>query len=237
VAAIKVRRFFNSNITVDDPDTGESRELKIRVTRFDNDAFGRFERDWRRAGDPPSNRLTQVRKQDGDEQEKDDAGNFKVALHIVMERRLAEMTTEERAHYDELDAADEAFAKQFLMDAVTAHVRVLDGEMVDEDEEGTEVPVTTGAQLLKIYAGRADVLRQLLTCIWTENTMSANEKKVRRSLFALSRSLNEQAMVAVGARQVPTADAAENAASVGIADAIQLAPETPSGSVEAPSGL
>jgi hypothetical protein len=236
VAPLKVRRFYPSTITVDDPES-TTREINIRVTRFDNDTFGVFEKNWRRVGDPPSNRMTQVRNTAGDEQEKKENGEFVIPLSAVMERRLAEMSTEERAKYDALDVQDEAFAQKFLVDSITAHVRVPEGEMVDEDEEGNEVPVTTGAQLLKIYGGRGDVLRQLLTAIWTENTMSAAEKKVRRSLYALSRSLNEQAMVAVGLKQVPTADAAVSAASVEIEDATQSAQVIPFGSAETPNAL
>jgi hypothetical protein len=231
--AIKVRRFYDSTITVDDPETGESRELPIRVTRFDMETFSKFEKNWRRIGDQPSNRMIQVRQQNGDEQEKDEKGEYVVSLRTVMERRLTEMTAEEREAYDKQDAIDEEFSKKFLIDSVCAYVRVPEGALIDEDDNGNEVAVTTGEDLIRLYAGRGDVLRQLLTAVWTENTMSVAEKKVRRSLFALSRSLNEQVKVAAGLKLVPTAGAAENAASVEIVGAMESEPVIPSGSEEA----
>lgn len=197
----------------------------MHVKRFDLDEFAKFDRDYRRVGDPPSNRMLLTRKPEGDEQEKDEQEKFKISLNTVAERRLAEMDVVARAAYEKQDAEDEKFSKQFLVDAISTYVTVPAGEVEDNDE-----PVTTGAQLVRIFGARADVLRQLLQAIWTENTLSAAEKKVRRSLSGLSRSLNEQTLAVLGQTPVPTVEPAANAASVEIAGVTASGETIPSGS-------
>ena len=93
---------------------------------------------------------------------------------------------------------------------------VEDGELSYEDENGEDITVRAGAQLLKLYGARRDVLAQLIRAIWQENTVSANTKKVWRSLSALRRSLNAQALAAVGQIPAPIVDVAGTAASVEI---------------------
>jgi hypothetical protein len=215
---MKVRSFYPATIQLDDPETGELREVAIRVKRMDLDTFSRWAKDCKRSEDPASNRML-GRKPDGEEQEKDDQGNYKIDAEEVARRRLVEMTDDERKRYDALDAEDEAFSKKFLAESIRQYVTVEDGELSYEDENGEEVTVRTGVQLLKLYGARRDVLAQLIRAIWQENTVSANTKKVWRSLSALRRSLNAQALAAVGQIPAPIVDAAGTAASAEIEDA------------------
>lgn len=209
--AVKVRRFYETVLHVDDPDApGLMAKVPLKVKRLSLEEMSDFKRDYQRLADPPSNRLIFVRKPEGEEQERNEKGEFVVPLEVVSQRRLVEMTPEQRVEYDTLDAEDEKFAKVFITRAIVNYTQVPTGEL--EDEEGT--PITTGADLVRMFGSRRDILLQLIVSIWAENTLSASEKKVQRSLFDLKASLNQSLLEVLGQKQAPIAEPAENAASV-----------------------
>lgn len=216
--ALSFRSVYHTSILVDDPDTGEVSELPINVARLGVEAMAVFMRDYQRMSDPPSNRLIFVRKPEGEEQERNANGEPVVPLSVIATRRLAEMTDEQRAKYDKLDAEDEAFARAFLIRAVCEYITVPEGAL-----EFDGVPVLDGKGLLRVFGGRRDVLQQLLVAIYAENSMSAAEKKVQRSLYDLKRSLNRQLLEVAGPKREATADAAASAASVPNEDAANQA--------------
>lgn len=206
--AVKVRSYYPVTIPIDDPETGDKQNVKMRVRRLNIEEFAAFSAKFRQSSNHPSRALV-ARLPDGDEQEKDDTGAFKVSDERVLERRLVEMSDEERARYDAMDAAEETFAREFLRESISIYITVESGELFEE-KDGKDEPIINGVDLVRLYGARRDVLSALLNAIWSENTLSAHEKKALRSLSDLKRSLTERALVAVGTKPetiAPSVDA------------------------------
>lgn len=219
--AQKVLSYYPTEIQIDDLEVG------IHVARLDLDQIEKFKADYRRLSDPPSNRLIFVRRDTPDEQEHEN-GEFKFPLAAIAERRLREMTPEQRAEYDRLDAEDEAFGKRFLVESVTGYITVPEGQL--EEEDGT--PITTGRQLLRLYAGRSDVCQQLIIAIWAENTLTASEKKQQKSQFTSRRSSSRPSPEVPGPTPAPAASDAASVVSAASEGATASPNPTPSGSAD-----
>jgi hypothetical protein len=220
---IRIAGQFRAPIVIDD------QEATVLVKRLTVAEHARFKAEFARASEPPSNRLL-ARLPEGPEQERDEAGAYRVSDQEVSERRLREMDPAARAAFDKLDAEDEAFAEDFLQRAIVDYVSAPPGEFTGPDGE----PVTTGRQLWDLYYARLDVIQLLARTVWTENTLSSVQKNALRSLSAFQLSLNERLQAARGPRPAETAGAAAGAGSAPAGDATERT-AAQSGSTEDPA--
>lgn len=237
---MKVSQFYPTTIFVDDPSNPDTlEEIKIRVKRFTVDEYAVFVRDFRQCANRPSNARL-ARKPNGDEQEKRDvldaagkviAQEFVISDDDVKMRRLSEMDETDRSEYDDMDREEEAFAMKFTVDMISKYVSVEPDQIFEDQADGSTKTVTTGADMLRIFGGREDIVRQMLSAVRQENTLSSPAKKILRSLSASARFSDARRLAAVGQKPELTADAAASAASVQTEDVI--APATiPSGSAD-----
>ena len=226
---MKVSRFYPSTIWIDDPETGENKEIRIKVKRFSVEEGAAFSRNYHRSANPPSAAMV-ARKDTPEEQAKDEKGVYKLSDEEIKARRLLEMDEETRRQYDEMDEDEEAFSRTFLVETITNYIRVEPEQIFEETDGGEWKSVVDGAGLLRLFGGRQDILFQLLRAVRQENTLSAAAKKVLKSLSDSARSSVAQRMAAVGQKPEPTADAAETAASAGTEVASAGRETSPSGS-------
>ncbi len=216
---VTLRSYYPYPFLVDADD--DTQVIPLRIARFTVEQGKAFSTARARVMDPPSLRCI-YRQPDGDEQEQVEITNslgtgkrFVIADDEVRRRRLAEMTVEGRAWFDEQSARDTANEYDFLVDAVTqylsvdpkAHVR-----FVGDDDVAVEL--RTGADLARVFGGNLPQLHRLVTAIWAENTLKPLEKKTWRSLSASRFFSDAPAPAAAGPKPDGTA---APAASVGSA--------------------
>lgn len=232
---MKVASYYPTTIRIDNPDTGDVEDIKIRVKRFTLEEASKFMRDYYRSANPPSAALV-ARKPDGPEQEKRTVtlGGKTEEVYVVtddevLKRRLVEMDETERQAYEEMDAEESDFSDRFLAETVTKYVTVERDQLYEEGPDGTEKQITSGADLLRVYGGRKDIMAQLLRAVHYENTLSAPAKKALRLVSDSVRSSVERRKAADGLKQEPTADAAGTSASAGTEGAADPS-QTPSSS-------
>jgi hypothetical protein len=138
--------------------------LQITIKRFELDEYQRFIRDFNRCsllGKKDDLFIAQHRKET--EQPVD-----------VLARLELEQTPEERAARQQRDAEEEKFASDFIVHSLTAFVAIVPGQLY---RRGSTESLTTGADLLNVYASRSDVLQAALQNIYVENCLSDDVKK------------------------------------------------------------
>jgi hypothetical protein len=123
----------------------------------------------------------------------------------IAERRLDELKPEERARLEEAHARHEAERDAFVAESISAFVKVEPDQITAELEDGSEISVTTGAQLVDAFSSRADVLKTVVDMIRIENMLSESRKKALRSLFDSSASSSAPATEASGSAPETTA--------------------------------
>ena len=95
----------------------------------------------------------------------------------IRRRRLVEMTAAERAAYERQRDDDETFSAAFIAEMLTKHLRILPGQIVEEDPEtGEDHEITSGADFVRLYGARREVLGQALALLYRENTLSEAAK-------------------------------------------------------------
>jgi len=65
---------------------------------------------------------------------------------------------------------------EWQREAFELYVRVIPGELYDEDDEGHAIPVLTGGHFADVFGGQP-VIATVLMRIWTENRLSDAQKK------------------------------------------------------------
>ncbi len=206
---VKLGNYYFTKVQIED-ENGEIQETRLKVARLSPEAHANFEVDMKRLNDAPSNRMLGGRRQDGDEQERDEKGNYKISDYAVTQRRIAELTGDALAAYKAADADDETWARNFLTESVRAHVRFVDGAV--EKPDGS--PCVTGDDIVEMFGGSYPELRQFVMAVWNENTMSAAQKKTSRLLSDLTRSLAARTQAQAGTSPAPTVASAESTGSV-----------------------
>lgn len=95
----------------------------------------------------------------------------------IKRRRRLEMTDQERANYERVQAADRAAFEANVRKGLDAYVRVVPGQitLVDEDT-GERVDVRTGAQLSRCIGSENGLLFRLLLLIREVNTLGDRAK-------------------------------------------------------------
>ncbi len=194
---------YHATIHIDHPATGVRRAVRLKIKRFTVDEGTRFARDYHRSANPPS-AVMLARHDVPDEQaqkivkvatkpgEQDDLA-YIVPDADIAKRRLSEMSPEQRALYDRLDAEEEAFSATFIMDTLQKYVRVLPGqdlETVDDFEDDDAAPrtVKTGADLAAVFGGREDIVTNLIRIVHLENAYTEAAKKVGADCRACQRA-------------------------------------------------
>ena len=150
----------------------------------------------------------------------------------VRKRRLAEMTPEQRAAWDVLDAADEQRAADFIIDTISRYVTVEAGEIEQEGEDGTVTALTSGADVVRFFGGHASALRSLVGCVREENTLSTALKNALRSARDSRRSSDAADLDPVGAKPDAPVPPVESGDSAATADVTASIADAPSGSTE-----
>jgi hypothetical protein len=147
----------------------------------------------------------------------------------VRKRRLDEMTSEARAAWDVVDARDEAFERDFIINTITHYVTVEKGE-IDQEVDGAVVPLTEGADLVRFFGGHATALRHLVGAVREENTLSTALKNALRSARASRPSSGAAGLDPLGATPAPPAPPVESEDSAAIEAATASTADAPSGS-------
>lgn len=211
--AIRVSNFHKTFIVVD----GESVNLKIkRLTVDENTAFQRNFNTYNKL-----KRGSELALQRGPDEEALSAAEIDA-------KRFFLATDEERARLLEREAKDSAEGNAFVISAIAEYVTAEPGQIVDEDS-GQDV--TAGADLVRFFGARNDVLIDMLVSIHLENTLSEQKKRMLR-LQRASLITSPEAETATGEKPAPTAESAESAASAPHAAATVLSEPIPSGSTD-----
>lgn len=174
----------------------------------------------------------------GDEQEQRD-GAFVIPDATIHERRLAEMTEPERARFERWRDDTNAETNAFITDTISRYVRVAPGQ-IEIEEAGEAREITEGADLVRFYGSRLDVLLPVIEAVLVENSLSPSLKNAYRSgTGSRSSSAAPDSQEASGARPEPpvtNADAAPSATSGAATASIEDSPSgaTTPGSTSAP---
>ena len=135
----------------------------------------------------------------------------------IRRRRDQDLTPAQRAELEvyrnEEQAAADAFMQFVIGKFVTLEPGQVEVENVNEQGEGLDTwrSVTSGTDLLTLYGGRLDLLRQLMQAVRRENLMTEEEKNVWRSRSGSTRSSGERGPATGG----PTPDAVVTPAASG----------------------
>lgn len=156
-----------------------------------------------------------IYRKEGAEQELDEKGQFKMSFEEVCQRRIAQMSEEERA---EIEAAQNAKLKElteFMADSITQFIIHVEPGLVDIDSDGSKHPVANGAQLLDIIGARTDLHNYLYQAIYAENNFDAQKKIAWRSVAGFSSSSREPKKDQAGRKRKTTAGSAGTSDSAG----------------------
>lgn len=228
---MKVKPYFPVPLTID----GE--EVVLRIKRMTDDEFGWFAARYTKVATPTITRVVS-RAPSGLEQERDEQGRYRLSFEQLCEQRLEAMAGEERDRFIALTAEDEKEARAFLREAFETFVTVERG-LTEETLDGREVSITSGADLLRLFGARKDVLMTVLQAILNENTLDARQKKASSSPSASSTGSPALVKGRAGRRRATTAARAGTAASAAIGAATSTTPDASSGSTatSAPPGV
>lgn len=230
MSKLTLRGYYPSPIYLDDEETGKQVKVTVHIKRLTEAEYPAFRASMTRMNEPWALRLLGGRKQETDETEKDDKDRYVISEPTIWERRIAELESDARVRYEAAVEEDEVFSRAFIVQAGTDFISVPEGEI--DREDGT--PLTAGRDLIERFAGRSDVLRQLMVAIWVENTVSAAAKKVLRSQSDSQRSLVEHLQDLAGGKRGAIAPSVVTVGSAETADAMASI-EGPSGSLTATS--
>jgi hypothetical protein len=233
---ISIKNYYERTVSIDDAE-GSVVTLPIRVRRFTKEQLIDFSIGLKRCRNRAADRYL-TRKPDTDEQEKTqlDLRGVTVTVPVIPDeeirrRRLLEMNAEERAKFEELDAADERFIVDFCAKAIAEHVWVKPGiRLMLEDAQGVQRQLTTGQDLVEAFAGNATLQRALVNAIEEENALSAEEKKRSRLRSALSTSSPASSPPADGVAPDATAKPVNGKDSAASGPASEALATIPSGS-------
>lgn len=207
-----IRNYYPHTLRIDDAD-GEVVEIPLRVRRFTVAQLQAFQLERKQLIDREQG-LTFARAPEGDEQEKHTVTARGVSIPVytisdveIRRRRLAAMTEEERARFDQRYADADAALIEFEVRTIRDHVWVAPGvRLLFEQESGEQTSIATGADLVVAFAGNQALFTALYEAVVHENTLSPEEKKRWRSQSALMRFSPARTPTAAG--DAPDATAA-----------------------------
>ncbi len=115
-----------------------------------------------------------------------------------------ELSDEDFAKRIEARAKIDADDMDFLKDSMARFVTVPSGELNEDDDPSK--PITTGTDLLRVYAGKAHVLSAIMRSIFVENRMTEEQKKELQSQSDSPSSSKESIAIPDGDAPAATAD-------------------------------
>lgn len=222
--AVKILPYYATGVLLDLGD-GVPQLVTMHAARLSPDQYASFEASMKRLNEPTALRLLGGRKQDGPEQEKNEAGAFLISDRQITRIRVAELSPEAKATYDAAVQEEETWARKFVRGAVDQYVTFPEGEITGPSDEA----ITKGLQLVDLYPGCLDMHRALVMAVYAENTVGPQQKKIWRSLSGSNRSSGEVSPAAVGTTPAPTAAVAVSGVSAENV-AATASPVAPSGS-------
>lgn len=189
----RIKTYYGRTVTLDDDAGGAA--LPIRIRRFTIAQLQAFLPGFERMVSPPSERVF-ARQPEGPEQELEPAvdgksARYRVPFVEVRRRRLAEMTPEQRAAFDQAAAEDQAAILEFCRGVIAEHVWLPPNvRLVIEDEKGQEHRPTSGAALAQAFEGNLVTLMLLTRLVGDANMVGADAKKAWRSSSSSTPSSN-----------------------------------------------
>lgn len=191
---IVIERFTDVTVQLED-----GTALPLRITPFTRQQFVEFMDGFSRVENPESAKAI-YRKADEEG----------LPWPLVRERRLREMTPEQRTAHQALERGEAEYMLVFCAANITRYVRVAPGapSIVAVDEAGERREVRTGADLADIFSGDPGALGAIVHALATENALSAQKKTNWRQRSASLRSSSVPPPAATGPSPDATAASA-----------------------------
>ena len=203
---LRYQKRFDFELTVDDE------RVALSLSRPDTTAEWReFKRGFMRMNRPPQGRM--MERKDDEREMKDDESGFVIPTAEILVRRVAELSAEEKAAYDQEVEAYEAWACEWIADVVTRYAQVKPGQLAIV-ENGVEQETTDSVYLVQLLAARPEILQKIAYEIWTETALSEKVKNALRSPSTSSTSSPAPHPGAPGPTPKTTVDDAESGDSV-----------------------
>lgn len=226
---VVIRDYFDVVVPIDDV-TGEA-VIPLRIRRFNRAQMEAFTLGWTSILNPPSNREL-YRLQTAEEQEKNEQGQFVIPDAEITRRRVAEMSTEQRAVREAQLVVEFQELIAFTVAQITSHVWVapVDAEgrpvrVQRVDEDGQVLLVRTGADVAALFSGNGEMLGRIVRHIHDQNSLTPEKKRLSKLFSASIDSSLERQMAAAG--RPPAGTAADVVPPDSAATAPASAPRAP----------
>jgi hypothetical protein len=210
--ALHVSKSYPTTLIID----GE--RVAFRVRRLTIDEFTPFAYEFNRQGlIHEADELAHTRR----------AGEESLSERQIRAQRWRELSPEARHEQEQTVKAETERGNTFATESITAYITAEPNAVWDDDDNCW---VTAGADLVRVFGARPDVLRDLVVEIFLQNRLSEEEKKKLRLLRASATGSGDPDSGA-GAKPASTAASVEPGASASPAGASALPDENPSGSM------
>ena len=190
----------------DDGDTVH--QLRVQVRQLTLEQRAAFQDQFQQFMTPPSRALVARQSEQSDEMATDEAGAFVLSDVEVVQRRVAEMSAEDREAYQATQAQESRDRSLGISNAIRHYV-VLDpsypGQVIHTNDAGEDIVVQTGDQIVQAFVQHEAMLITLWTLIYRENFVDPLRKKVSVSPSASGRSSDAPSPAPPGATPGPTA--------------------------------
>ena len=150
---------------------------------------------------------------DGHEQAKKKDGTYVIGWDELCQRRLQQMSADERAEIEEAQTKRLKEQDDFLRECIERYIIHVEPGPVDVHPDGSKHPVVDGKGLIAITGGRRTLHLQLYQAIFAENHLDEHQKKELKSQPGSSISSSERAQDRPGPRRETTAANAESVGS------------------------
>jgi hypothetical protein len=183
---IRVKNYFPATIHID----GEP--VRLRIKRLTREQWVTFSLEFERMKRATRGAELVLERRPGEEG---------LDVDDLEAKRWVEKTPEEREVAMQEEQREQERQAQFAVDTITDYVSAEPDQIFDEDAGAM---VTSGADLVRVFAQRHDVLSTLVAEVFLENRLSADQKKVLRLLRDSARG-SADSETAPGERPGPTA--------------------------------
>ena len=167
-------------------------EIRMRMRRFVSSEWAEFSTGFRAACFTSPQMKMATRNPEGPEQERkelteeqiaeeQEEGDFVIPDLVIVARRISELDKEQRATFDRELKEYEEHAAEFLEKTCTEFVTVEPGQIVIEEDDGSERDVTEGKDLGLVFGSRPKVLQAVVWAIWKEHALSDEAKNALTS--------------------------------------------------------
>jgi hypothetical protein len=164
---------------------------------------------------------------------------YRVDDDEIKRRRFSEMTPAEAAALRELEEQEELETARNFSQVIRDYVDCRPNQIIIEEIDGSETNVQNGAEILRVFGGRVEIIRSLVSEAWRQNVLSEALKNAWRPDSASIDSSSSEGPASHG--QTPgtpaTSAASEASASpVGAMASSATTPINPSSSAASTAG-